>query len=67
MAIEAAFLPLLERALKKDISFYSDEKSRITLLHFLASQHMRTKGIKEKTIEILKGRMVSTCRESGAL
>jgi hypothetical protein len=54
MAIEGAFLPLLKRALNKDISFYSDEKSRIILLDFLASQHMRTKGIKERTIEILK-------------
>jgi hypothetical protein len=53
-AIEASFLPLLERALRKDISFYSDQQSCITLFHFLASQHMRTKGIKVKTIEILK-------------
>lgn len=52
--IEASFLPLLERALSKDVSFYDDEQSCITLFHFLASQHMRTKGIKEKTIEILK-------------
>jgi hypothetical protein len=34
--IEASFLPLLERALNRDISFYSDEQSRITLFHFLA-------------------------------
>ena len=52
--IEASFLPLLESALRKDISFYSDGQSCITLFHFLASQHMRTKGIKVKTIEILK-------------
>ncbi|MEI9988156.1 MAG: DUF4238 domain-containing protein [Aliidongia sp.] len=52
--IEASFLPLLESALNKDISFYSDEQSCMTLFHFLASQHMRTKGIKVKTIEILK-------------
>jgi hypothetical protein len=52
--IEASFLPLLERALNKDISFYSDKQSCIALFHFLASQHMRTKGIKEKAIEILK-------------
>ncbi len=45
---------MLERALNKDIGFYSDEQSCITLFHFLASQHMRTKGIKVKTIEILK-------------
>jgi Protein of unknown function (DUF4238) len=52
--IEASFLPLLRRALSKDISFYSDDQSCITLFHFLASQHLRTKGVKEKTIEILK-------------
>jgi hypothetical protein len=52
--IEASFLPLLESALRKDINFYSDDPSCITLFHFLASQHMRTKGIKVKTIDILK-------------
>jgi hypothetical protein len=52
--IEASFLPLLKRAFSRDISFYSDHGSRLILLHFLASQHMRTKGIREKTIEILK-------------
>ena len=56
--IEAAFLPLLEGALAKDISFYSDDQSCITLFHFLASQHMRTKGVRVKTIEILKKKMV---------
>jgi hypothetical protein len=55
-AIEASFLPLLERALSKDISFYSDEQSCITLFHYLATQHMRTKGIKVKTIETLQER-----------
>ncbi|PPQ34090.1 hypothetical protein CCR94_00085 [Rhodoblastus sphagnicola] len=45
---------VLERALRKDISFYSDEQSCVTLFHFLASQHMRTKGVKVKSIEILK-------------
>jgi Protein of unknown function (DUF4238) len=52
--IEASFLPLLESALRKDIGFYADQQSCITLFHFLATQHMRTKGIKAKTIEILK-------------
>lgn len=52
--IEASFLPLLESSLRRDISFYPDNRSCITLFHFLASQHMRTKGIKAKTIEILK-------------
>lgn len=52
--IEASFLPLLESALNKDIGFYSDNQSCITLFHFLASQHMRTKGIRVKTIEVMK-------------
>jgi hypothetical protein len=52
--IEASFLPLLDRALRKDISFCSDEESCITLFHFLATQHMRTKGAKVKVIETLK-------------
>ena len=51
---EQSFLPLLESALRKDIGFYADQESCITLLHFLATQHMRTKGIKVRTIEILK-------------
>ena len=52
--IEASFLPLLKSALRKDISFYSDARSCITLFHFLASQHMRTKGVKVRTIDNLK-------------
>jgi hypothetical protein len=52
--IEASFLPLLQSALRRDINFYSDDRSCITLFHFLASQHMRTKGIKVKTIDVLK-------------
>lgn len=51
--IEASFLPSLKRALREDITFYSDEQSCITLFHYLATQHMRTKGIKVKTIETL--------------
>ena len=49
--IEGAFLPLLKRALEKDLSFYADEQSCISLFLFLASQHMRTKGIRVKTID----------------
>ena len=52
--IEASFAPLLEMALNKDIGFYSSDKSCITLFHYLATQHMRTKGIKVKTIDVLK-------------
>jgi hypothetical protein len=52
--IELSFLPLLARALAKDTGFYDDEQSCVALCHFLASQHMRTKGIRVKTIERLK-------------
>jgi hypothetical protein len=55
MGIERSFFPLLKRALNKDISFYSDDQSCRTLFHFLASQHGRTKGVKEKMIEISNG------------
>lgn len=54
MGIERSFLPLLERMLHDDISFLSNDQSCITLFHFLATQHMRTKGIRTKTVEVLK-------------
>ena len=55
--IEASFLPLLESILNRDLNFYSSDQSCITLFHFLASQHMRTKGIKEMCIRdrVLRG------------
>lgn len=52
--IEASFLPLLDRLLEKDVSFYSTEEGCITFLHFICTQHMRTKGIKVRTIELIK-------------
>jgi Protein of unknown function (DUF4238) len=52
--IEASFLPLLDRLLKKDVSFYSTDEGCIIFLHFICTQHMRTKGIKSRTIEIVR-------------
>jgi hypothetical protein len=36
------------------VSFYSTEEGCITFLHFICTQLMRTKGIKARTIEIVK-------------
>lgn len=49
--IEASFIPLLERALNGDISFYNDGRC-IQFLNYLCTQLMRTKGIKERTINL---------------
>lgn len=49
--IEASFIPLLANALSGDISFYGDERC-IPFLNFLCTQHMRTKGPKERAIEL---------------
>lgn len=49
--IEDSFSPLLDEILRNDLSFYADAKRCITFTHFLCTQHMRTKNIKEKTIE----------------
>jgi hypothetical protein len=50
--IEAWFIPSLESALNGDISFYYDDDRCIAFLHYLCTQYMRTKGIKERTIEL---------------
>ena len=55
--IEATFIPILESALNGDISFYRDERA-IPFLHYLSTQFMRTKGIKERSIE--------ACRADGS-
>jgi uncharacterized protein DUF4238 len=49
--IENSFQPLLDDILNGDLTFYSDEKRCITFLHFICSQLMRTKRIKERAIE----------------
>jgi hypothetical protein len=50
--IEAWFIPSLESALNGDVSFYYDDARCIPFLHYLCTQYMRTKGIKERTIEL---------------
>jgi hypothetical protein len=52
--IEAAFLPQLDRLLQRDVSFYSTDEGCITFLHFICTQHMRTKGIKARTIDLIR-------------
>lgn len=50
-SIEASFIPSLELALNEDISFYKDERC-IPFLNYLSTQYMRTKGIKQRSIEL---------------
>jgi Protein of unknown function (DUF4238) len=50
-SIEASFIPSLDCALNGDISFYNDERC-ILFLYYLCTQYMRTRGIKERTIEL---------------
>ncbi|WP_082113651.1 DUF4238 domain-containing protein [Chromobacterium vaccinii] len=49
--IEASFAPYLKQALQKDTRFYLSDDSCIDFLHYICTQYMRTKGIKEKTIQ----------------
>jgi len=51
--IEIEFIPILERLLKSDSAFYSEENTSILFFHFLSMQHMRTKNIKERTCQLL--------------
>ena len=51
--IEASFIPLLERALGGDISFYDDDEDCIPFLNYLCTQYMRTKRAKQ-AVELCK-------------
>jgi hypothetical protein len=42
----------LEKALNGDISFYNDDNQCIPFLHYLCTQYWRTKGIKDRAIEL---------------
>jgi hypothetical protein len=50
-SIEASFIPSLESALNGDISFYNDGRC-IPFLNYLCTQYLRTKGIKDRSIEL---------------
>jgi hypothetical protein len=52
--VEDKFLPLLNMIYQENISFYEDDDQVIDFFHFICMQHMRTKGIKERTISDLK-------------
>ncbi len=54
--IEDWFLPILEDILRGDLSFYESNDRCIAFLYFICTQHMRTKGIKERSIERVEGR-----------
>ncbi|MGA3249209.1 MAG: DUF4238 domain-containing protein [Paraburkholderia sp.] len=51
-AIEQCFEPLLTRILTEDLGFYDDARESIAFLAFLCSQQMRTKGVKERSLEL---------------
>jgi hypothetical protein len=51
---EGAFGDILQKIKDKDLSFYDDSSQCIQFLHFIGLQHMRTKGIREKSIEVVR-------------
>jgi hypothetical protein len=55
--IESFFVPLLARSLDGDFSWYEDDADCIVFCNFVAAQHMRTRAVKERTIERLNTRL----------
>jgi hypothetical protein len=53
-SIEDSFTPTLLAIRKGDLSFYDDTHECITFARYMATQYMRTKGIKVRTIEIFQ-------------
>jgi hypothetical protein len=53
--IEADFIPILQCALRSDLSFYHDERC-IPFMYFLCTQYLRTRGIKERVLNPPPGR-----------
>ena len=51
-SIESSFAPALERALAGDLGFYTDDAECIPFLNSLCTQYMRTRGIKERVLEL---------------
>jgi hypothetical protein len=52
-ATEGAFHPLLDRTLQRDLTWFHSNGDCISFCNFLGSQYMRTKGVKERTLERL--------------
>ena len=53
--VEASFIPSLEQALLGDLSFFDDDDRRIDFFNFIATQYLRTKGIRERTLGNING------------
>jgi hypothetical protein len=51
MSIENSFLATLTKLHNSDFSCYSDQEERITFIRFLATQYMRTKGMKMRMVQ----------------
>jgi hypothetical protein len=51
-SIESSFAPALGRALAGDLGFYADDAECIPFLNSLCTQYMRTRGIKERVLEL---------------
>lgn len=49
--IEGLFLPLLNRLREGDTSFLANDADYVNFLHYLSTQHMRTKGTKTVSLE----------------
>lgn len=54
MRIESRFVPHLEEIKSGDLSFYENSDGCLDFLMFISAQYMRTKGIKVRTIELIK-------------
>lgn len=54
---EAQFDPLLDRLLVEDMEWHADAQHAISFYNFIAMQHMRTRNVKEKTMQRLQTRM----------
>jgi hypothetical protein len=55
--IERQFLRLHPHLMTGDISWYGNAEDCLSFFMFISAQHVRTRGIKEKTIERLRSRM----------
>ena len=56
-SIENSFAKMLEAIRNGDISFYHDQAECILFARYMATQYMRTKGIKVRTIEMFQRNM----------
>jgi hypothetical protein len=50
---EGDFIGILDKIKNRDLSFYDEPPLCTQFMHFICLQYMRTKGIREKTIEIV--------------